>query len=210
MSTVSDVTRAVAVFATTLCLLTAPSACDVYRAPESAWPRLGDRDRGAPNGIIVLGGGLASYMEAEQERVPADGPGERLAAGIHLAKRFPKAILLYTGVETPPGSLAPLLRAGIPRAQILIESKARTTAENAKYSAALAQPRPGDRWLLVTSAYHMPRALKCFRVAGFDVEPYPVDFRPPSGSNDSLAWHEYIGAIAYRVLGRCRAGRDDP
>ena len=81
----------------------------------------------------------------------------------------------------------------------------------------IASPKEGERWLLVTSAYHMPRAVGLFRKAGFAVEPYPVDWRVGSDAADILSFsnvavdglgrtdvalREWIGLVAYRVVGR--------
>ena len=89
------------------------------------------------------------------------------------------------------------------------------TAENAAYSKALVKPKPGERWLLVTSAQHMPRAMGAFRKAGFPVEAYPVDWRslprlrlqfPASfslglvRSDDTV--HEWVGLFVYWITGR--------
>src|SRR5262249_31594682 len=68
---------------------------------------------------------------------------------------------------------------------ITLEDHSRNTVENAVYSKAIVQPKPGERWLLVTSAYHIPRAIGVFRKAGFPVEPYPVDWRT-RGVEDAL------------------------
>ena len=46
-----------------------------------------------------------------------------------------------------------------------------------EFSKVIAAPKSGERWLLVTSAYHMPRSVGLFRKAGFAVEPYPVNWR---------------------------------
>ena len=84
------------------------------------------------------------------------------------------------------------------------------------FSRLLANPKPGERWLLVTSAYHMPRAMAAFRAAGFPVEAYPVDWRTrgpidavqPFGSlgeglrRTDTAVHEWVGLLAYRLTGR--------
>ena len=83
---------------------------------------------------------------------------------------------------------------------------------------ALVDPKPGQRWLLVTSAWHMPRAMAAFRKAGFQVEPWPVDYRtagwsdafhlfpfesPAQGLRQlDLAVHEWLGLLAYRLSGR--------
>ena len=110
-------------------------------------------------------------------------------------------------------------RFGIPRARFQVEERSRNTVENAVYSKALAAPKPGERWLLVTSAYHMPRAIGAFRKAGFDVDAYPVDYRT-AGAEDLLipfedaasglrrtdiAAREWIGLLAYRLVGRTDA-----
>ena len=100
-----------------------------------------------------------------------------------------------------------------------MESRPRTTSEDAFYTAALLKPKPSERWLLVTSALHMPRAVGCFRAAGFQVEPYPVEFRTGGPSHPfalfatgsaalsqfDMAAKEWIGLIAYRLMGKTDA-----
>ena len=98
-----------------------------------------------------------------------------------------------------------------------MERRSRNTAENAEFSKALVAPKAGERWLLVTSAFHMPRSIGLFRKAGFAVEPYPVDWRV--GGRDDLftlpelrrltGWasvdvgvREWIGLVAYRLTGK--------
>ena len=108
---------------------------------------------------------------------------------------------------------------GVPPDRITLESRSRNTAENAVYSKALVAPKPGERWLLVTSAMHMPRAIGAFREAGFPVEAYPVDYKT-NGWQDlgslvgslsaglrqtDTALHEWIGLIAYRLTGKSSA-----
>ena len=112
--------------------------------------------------------------------------------------------------------LYPLLDSfGIPRERVTLEGKSRNTAENAVFSKALANPKPGERWLLVTSAQHMPRSIGCFRQAGFIVEAYPTAWRarkrvrlyPSDVLSSGLvrldsATHEWLGLIAYWLTGR--------
>ncbi|MBL8587034.1 MAG: YdcF family protein, partial [Methylobacteriaceae bacterium] len=100
----------------------------------------------------------------------------------------------------------------------LYEDRSRNTQENADFVRDLVRPKPGERWLLVTSAHHMPRAVGVFRKAGFDVVAAPVDFRTPTARRLvvvrewaaglallDLAAHEWIGLIAYRLTGRTDA-----
>jgi uncharacterized SAM-binding protein YcdF (DUF218 family) len=102
------------------------------------------------------------------------------------------------------------------QSRLLLEDRSRDTDENARLSKAAAHPRPGERWLLVTSAYHVPRAIGAFRRAGFAVEAYPVDWRtrgqkdflqPLSSVSDGLkrldtAAHEWAGLLVYWITGR--------
>ena len=196
-----DSTRALAI--ALVCLAT--PVFGAYVAATAVHPSAEPTVRSkAPVGIIVLGGGLANLMAAKQKRTAPTGPGMRIVAGIELAKHFPEATLLYTGKEDDPGPLSVLTAAGIPEGQILLETRSRTTAENARFSADLVRPRPEQRWILVTSADHMRRAEACFREAGFTVEPYPV--HPGSlvkGEEPSI--RERLGSVAYAVLGLCRS-----
>jgi uncharacterized SAM-binding protein YcdF (DUF218 family) len=105
---------------------------------------------------------------------------------------------------------------GIPADRIIVEERSRDTAENARFTKALADPRPGERWLLVTSAFHMPRSIGAFRRVGFAVEAYPVDYRtrgpedlarPFASLGDGLrrsdiAMREWIGLLIYWLAGR--------
>src|SRR4029079_19446208 len=74
----------------------------------------------------------------------------------------------------------------LPPSRIVVEDISRTTAENAALLRAKLSPHAGQRWLLVTSAFHMPRAVGAFRKAGFSVEAYPVDWRTRGWVDASL------------------------
>jgi len=151
--------------------------------------------------------------------------GERLTAFAELARRYPDAKLVFTGGSGQilfsaareadiAGSLFEGL--GIPRERIILEDQSRNTWQNAVLTRDLVSPQPGERWLVITSAWHMPRSIGCFRAAGFDVEAYPVDFRtrgqgdlwrPFSSVSEGLrrvdtAVREWIGLVAYRATGR--------
>jgi uncharacterized SAM-binding protein YcdF (DUF218 family) len=101
---------------------------------------------------------------------------------------------------------------------VTLEPRSRNTVENAVFSKAIAQPKPGERWLLVTSAQHMPRSVGAFRQAGFPVEAYPVAWRTDVhyrfglsltiGSNLArldLAANEWVGLLAYWLAGQSSA-----
>jgi uncharacterized SAM-binding protein YcdF (DUF218 family) len=176
-------------------------------------------------GIIVLGGPIDNRMSALRGSLSIGGEVERLVEGAALARRHPAARLVFTGGnpsllhDDPPESLyaAQLFgQLGVPASRLVLEDKSRNTDENAVFTKRLVDPKPGERWLLVTSAMHMPRAVGVFRKAGFPVEPYPVDWRTLPGANllhisrDLLsgigaldaASHELVGLLVYWITGR--------
>jgi uncharacterized SAM-binding protein YcdF (DUF218 family) len=193
---------------------------------ESRFPSW-DPKRGAPDGIVVLGGAIDPALSRAHGDVALTENAERVTAIAKLARAYPGARIIYTsGDASLSGNdgaeadyLYPLLDDfGIPRTRVVLESRARNTAENAAFSLELAKPKPGERWLLVTSAQHMPRAVGCFRRAGFPVEAYPVDWqtsrrislRPNSTFARGLTTfddsvHEWVGLIVYWLSGRTSA-----
>ena len=71
--------------------------------------------------------------------------------------------------------------------RVVLEGGSRTTRENARQVAALLGERCRQPWLLVTSAWHMPRSVSEFEAVGCQVTPYPVDFR----TGNAAPWTEY-------------------
>jgi uncharacterized SAM-binding protein YcdF (DUF218 family) len=184
-----------------------------------------DESRGAPAGIIVLGGAFDTVVAATRDDIPLTEAAERMTASAALARKYPQARLIFTGgtgtllYDGPTeGELARRFYAslGIAADRITIEEESRDTAENAVLTRPLADPKPGEHWLLVTSAYHMPRAIGAFRRVGFAVEAYPVDYRtrgvedlarpfPSLGEGlrrGDTAMREWIGLLMYRLAGR--------
>jgi len=189
---------------------------------ESRFPPW-DSSRGAPDGIIILGGEISPQLSNSYGQPVVSGGG-RVIAMAKLARAYPSARIVYSGGDSslfsnkPPESdfVYPLLSAfGLPRERVVLESRSRNTAENASLTRDLTQPKPGERWLLVTSARHMPRAVGCFRRVGFPVEAYPVgwhtgrqidlsvssSFAGGLAELDSAAY-EWIGLLAYWLTGK--------
>jgi uncharacterized SAM-binding protein YcdF (DUF218 family) len=187
-----------------------------------------DAARGAPAGIISLGGALDTVVSPVRGEVALNEAAERMTAIAELARRFPKARIVFSGGSgriifdgVSEASLAARLFAsfGIAKKRIALEDKSRDTDENGRFTKELVQPKPGERWLLVTSAHHMPRAIGVFRAAGFPVEAFPVDYRtrgavdllrPFATLGDGLrrtdtAMREWVGLLIYRIVGRTDA-----
>jgi len=176
-------------------------------------------------GIVMLGGAVNVHLTRDHGAPALNDAAERVTAVAALARRYPDARILLSGGardhrDTKPiteSSIARdvLIAMGVPAERIEMEERSRNTWENAEESVAVAKPQPGEVWLLVTSANHMPRAVACFRAAGFPVVPYPVDYRTPGprwpvASTAAglemldLAAHEWVGLAAYRMLGRTK------
>lgn len=194
---------------------------------ENRFPRP-PSDLPAPAGIIVLGGALDASL-SEARGVPTLlPPGARLTEGVVLARRYPKARLIFTsGMASISGHglpEAPTVRdlwisLGVPADQITIEDKSRNTWENGTFTRALIHPKPDETFLLVTSAWHMPRAMGIFRKLGFNVIADPVDYQtfgdnrdiqPPHLALDEMtrlenAMHEWIGLFAYHLRNKTDA-----
>jgi len=187
-----------------------------------AEPALGQVD-----GIIVLGGGEDARASAFWDQMQLNEGGERYTAALALARRFPEARILFTGgsgalrdlvgAETSESEIAGrfFLDQDVAPERLLLEGQSRNTAENARLSLALAAPAPSETWVLVTSAFHMPRAMRSFETAGWTgLVPWPVDYRT-SAFEDGMGWNltrnllvlniairEQFGQIAYRLSGR--------
>ncbi len=176
-------------------------------------------------GIIVLGGAEEARVGVGRGQPALNEAAERVTEAIALARRFPEAPVVFTGGSAvwvgrgPTGAEAvgmAFRRMGLAPERIRLEDRARNTWENAVFTKALVGPEPGEVWLLVTSAFHMPRAVGVFRRVGFPVLPWPVDYRTAGAGdllrlNDSVSeglrrldfvTKEWLGLFVYWITGR--------
>ena len=176
------------------------------------------------DGVIVLGGIVDEVVTRSRGQMSIGGGVERLTELAAFAKKFPHIKLVFTGGSgklltqeiKEADVIGPLLESlGILPGRVIFENRSRNTFENAVFSRDLVQPSPGETWVLITSAFHMPRAVGSFRHAGWRVTPYPVDFN--FSANETLALgfsfrggigslsaglHEWLGLIFYRLTGK--------
>lgn len=192
------------------------------RPLEDAYPRPPLPAR--VDGIVVLDGALNSDVFATRHVLGENGSTTRLIAGAELARRFPNAKLIYSGTsgETPQDQLrehtaaVALLEAlDIPPERTIFESTSRNTGEDLANSMKLVHPKPGEIWMLVTSAVHMPRAMAVAKRLGWQMTPWPSSYISPLGPDDlrvgdpsdsfhnfDVALHEWVGLVTYRLTGR--------
>lgn len=201
----------------------------LLRPLETGFPafELTAADPGEIDGIIVLGGSEDVPASRQSAQPELGESAERYLAALALARRRPEARLLFTGGggrlrDVGGGAVAEADIArrifadhGIAPHRLLFENRSRNTTENARLGYALAAPKTGEQWVLITSAFHMPRAVSSFAAAGWPgIIPYPVDFRTRAFS-DGLGWNfqrnlglinvalrEWVGRAAYAAVGR--------
>lgn len=197
----------------------------LLRPLEAAYPM--NPPLGQVQGIILLGG--AEDMQASRHwgGIQLRGSSERLIAVAELARRYPAARILVAGgggrlrdiggTARSEARLAAdfLVAQGVAEGRLVLEDRSRNTAENARLGRDMAAPKAGEVWVLVTSAFHMPRAMQSFAAAGWTGQvAWPVDYRS-SGLVDGLGWslpenldllnlalREWVGILAYRMTGR--------
>lgn len=177
------------------------------------------------DGIILLGGDENSSISTARDQPTFYDSANRYLRFIELAHKYPEAKLLYTGGSGNLVTASPmkeseiaheeLKRVGLPVDQIVFEDTSRNTFENATKLASIVHPTAQQNWLLITNAWHMPRSVGSFRKAGWKVYPQPTGYLTTGLIYSTphfdllahlkeltIAIHEYLGLIAYRVTGR--------
>lgn len=170
------------------------------------------------DGIVLLTGAINVQATLKHDEPVFYPYAERITTTAVLARRFPHAQILVTGgrdrADEPSEAAVHrelLMALGIDGARIEIETKSHNTCESAYFSYRKVHPIAGQRWVLVTSAFHLPRAVACFRTAGWDVIPYPAGYKAQDAEGPGLignlatlrlALHEWAGLAAYDLMGR--------
>ena len=178
--------------------------------------------------MIVLGGAFETEVTTARGGMDLNQAGDRFVEALRLAIRYPEARILVSGGD---GSLSGIYEGdaaasirffeafGISRDRLIAETTSRNTDENAQNSRELLASNGLDKCLLITSAFHMPRSVGLFRKANVEVTPWPVDYRtagdisfaldftqPTLNSQQmSTAVREWVGLVAYRLMGRIDA-----
>ena len=191
-----------------------PVAAALMMPLERRFPRPAELT--AMDGIIVLAGAERAKLSEVFGEPQFELYTDRLTTFLLLARRFPNAQLVHSGAGTDPdmsqSAVAArfLLEVGIVPPRVVFEDRSRNTAESARVAYDLVKPAAGSRWLLVTSAFHMPRSVGVFRAAGWDVTAYPTDYKRVDLGWSSLtanlthldmAAHEWVGLLYYRLRG---------
>ncbi len=209
----------------TACLVL-PVGSWAVRPLEDRFPAVTDPPA-AVDGIIVLGGAIDDLTSQDRQTPILTSAANRLTTFLILANRYPKARLVFTGgsgdlvqglATEAPFARDFLASMGLPPERVSFEGSSRTTWENAVEVNRLVHPKPGETWVLLTSAAHMPRSMGVFRAAGWTgMLAWPVGYRsrehitawaPALGAELGLldsAVHEWQGLVAYWLQGHSSA-----
>ncbi|MEA5256786.1 YdcF family protein [Arcicella aquatica] len=181
---------------------------------------------------IILTGGMISNKEGTPQQIFVDKTADRFIQPLRLYKQGKIKKILITGGNTDLTIIrtdfsdenlktAQLLEElGVKKSDLILETKARNTRENASFTAEILRKKPelGNKYLLFTSAFHMRRSLGCFEKAGLTVTPFSTAFKskarvftfsslivPSEGAyyEGYHLIHEILGYCVYRVLGYC-------
>ena len=170
------------------------------------------------HGIIVLGGAIDQEVSGSRPGITLSSHAGRLTAFMALARRYQGARLAFAGggTEFREADFAETLFAalGLDPKRIVFERESQTTHQNVVLAKKLLRPKQGEIWVLITSAFHMPRAVGAFRQSRWPVIPYPVDYKTPGNGRphwpadiyeglnlSDLAMHELLGLMYYRLRG---------
>ncbi len=181
------------------------------------------------DGIVLIGGGERVATSEFSGEPQLNAQGSRYTTALRLAAKHPEAVLVSTGGPMseagrgPLGTHSAVAQAilggvGLDATRVLYDTRSRDTCDHPGNVRALVNAQPGQTWVVVTSAMHMPRVMACFRAAGWgDVIPYPTDYRVVPGRWGSgtfqvasnlavldFATHEWLGLVYYRMTGRTR------
>lgn len=149
------------------------------------------------DGVLVLGGAVDWRVTIGRGQLNLGASGERVLAAAALARRYPEAVLAFTGIgpevlandfTAAPGPASLIFGPAFEDRDVVFVAAAVSTYEEALLALERLSPRPGETWLLVTSAWHMPRAWSTFRTLGWTTVPYPVDYLTGVGEPSWSGW----------------------
>mgnify|MGYP001416729970 FL=1 len=176
------------------------------------------------DGILILGGATNPLLFKEFDQISLNGSAERLVESVMIIRKFEKAKVIFSGgsgivnrSDLGHSQVAKLFykKIGVDINKIFFEDKSRNTYENIIYSKKIAKPKKNENWLLITSAFHMKRALLIAEKNNWKLIPYAVDFKnvkefkviPNLNLLSNLnsfqsGLHEWLGLVSYYLMGR--------
>ena len=178
------------------------------------------------DGILILGGATNALMFKEYNQINVNDSAERLIESVKIIKKFKNSKVIFSGgsgilnrSDLGHSQVAKSFYSlmGLNTDKIIFENKSKNTFENILFSKNIAKPKNNDRWLLITSAAHMKRAILVGLKQDWYLIPYAVDFQntkkfqftPNLNLLSNLysfqkASHEWTGLLAYYLMNRTK------
>ncbi len=176
---------------------------------------------------VVLTGGMTKYYSKKNDIVGEGFSSDRAVLAFQLYKQGKIQNILITGgvgtlrdpqkgVSEGQSTKILLHKMGVDSAHIFLETEAVNTRANAVNSAKILKEKfQTNECLLITSAFHLPRSVGCFRKVGINVVPVPCHYlqrqivvwfdklAPDEVSlcNFYYIWHEAVGYLVYKISG---------
>ena len=177
------------------------------------------------NGILILSGATDPFLTKEYDQISLNGSAERLTESIELIKKYPKAKVFFAGgtaesIQYPDLSHSYVAKKfyeslGINIQNIYFDNESRNTYENILFAKKKFDPNKNEKWVLVTSAFHLKRAISIGEKIGWELIPYATDYKLPKKFRLKISFnffsnlgsfqhssHEWIGIISYYLMGR--------
>ena len=176
------------------------------------------------DGLLILGGSTDPYLSHIYNQIIFMGSAERLFESTRIIKQFPNAKVIFSGGSnklinnnyTESDNAKQFFNEmDISQNKIIYENKSRNTFENIFLSKQISNYKKGEVWIVISSAYHLNRAILVAEKLDWKLLPYATDFQQPKKINFfpnfnlfsnlaaiQLASHEWVGLIAYYLMGR--------
>ena len=176
------------------------------------------------DGILILSGATNPFLTKEYDQISLNGAVERLTESIQLMKKYPKAKVFFAGgsgyVEHPDLNHSDVAKKfyeslDVNTKNIFFDKKSRNTYENIVFAKKKFNPNINEKWILVTSAFHLKRAISVGEKLGWELIPYATDYKLGKKFRWKLSTnifynlgslqnssHEWVGIISYYLMGR--------
>ena len=176
------------------------------------------------DGILILSGATNPFLTKEYDQISLNDSVERLTESIQLIKKYPKAKVFFAGgsglAKYPDLSHSEVAKKfyeslDVNTKNIFFDKKSRNTYENIVFAKMKFNPNINEKWILVTSAFHLKRAISVGEKLGWEFVPYATDYKLPKKFRWKLSFnffnnlgslqhssHEWVGIIAYYFMGR--------
>lgn len=185
-----------------------PDLLMTYLENRYPQPKKIDKD---VKGFIIVGFGIDRRISEARHTPTFNCAAERVTYLVELANQYPDKKIVFTAGNPENGSKVTIasvakdfyknMTGKEPPSNIIFDDKSETTFQCAENTYNLIHPEPEDKWVLVTSAAHLPRAMGAFQSVGWKkLIPYPIDYRTTGQYNINFGFSIYHGLMTWSIV----------